>query len=246
MTTTKTHGAKPGKVAPNKKAAGGKTTTATRSISTVDSTGADLALTSTGNEARIDTRLLANQLGNKHRHVIALLDKYLDLFKNHGHVSFKNADGERKQGGGKAERYGLLSEDQSYLLLALSRNSEIVVTLKSKLITAFSNARRAADMRQTEYLPVYHGLHDQIKALANGSPNERFMHMNCNKALNKFAGLEAGQRSAAPVPKQALMIVGQLLMTAAMQRTHDSKEAYQLAKNSLLALTGVTMLGVSQ
>ena len=32
----------------------------------------------------------------------------------------------------------------------LSRNSEIVVALKSKLITVFSDARRAADMRRTE------------------------------------------------------------------------------------------------
>jgi hypothetical protein len=47
---------------------------------------------------------MAKQLGNKHRHVMALLDKYLDTFKTHDHMQFQNADGERRQGGGKAER----------------------------------------------------------------------------------------------------------------------------------------------
>jgi len=241
MTTNTMHGAMPGKVTPNKKAAGGKTTTATNSGSITDSTGSDLALTTTANEARIDSRLLAQGFGNKHRPVLALVDKYLCHLEKFGKVLFKKAPSTGSKTG-QSERFALLNEDQAYLLLSLSRNTETVVNLKAKLITAFGNARRAADMRQTEYLPAYHALHDQIKALDDGSTSARFMHMNCNKALNKFAGLEAGQRASASVPKQALMIVGQMLMTAAMQSAHDSKEAYQRAKASLLALTAVTML----
>jgi len=57
----------------------------------------DLALTTTTNEVRIDTRLLARRLDNRHKHVIALIDKYLVRFKAHGHVLFKKADGDRKQ-----------------------------------------------------------------------------------------------------------------------------------------------------
>ena len=125
---------------------------ATSSVSHADSN--DFALTTTTTEARIDSRLLAKQLGNKHRHVMALLDKYLAKLKTFGHVSFKNPDGERKQGGGKAERYALLNENQVYFVLNLSRNSEIVVNLKMKLIQVFSDYRRAADMRRTEYLPT--------------------------------------------------------------------------------------------
>jgi phage regulator Rha-like protein len=139
---------------PIKKAAVGKTTTATNSVSQTDSTGAELALTTTNTEARIDSRLLAKQLDNQHRHVMALLDKYMGKFKTFGHVSFKNADGERKQGGGKGERYALLNENQAYFLLSLSRNTDIVVTLKARLIAAFSEARKATDMRRTEYLPT--------------------------------------------------------------------------------------------
>ena len=205
----------------------------------------ELALTTTTTEARIDSRLLARQLGNKNKPVIALIDKYLTRFKAHGQVLFKKADGDRKQGGGMAERYALLNEDQAYFLLSLSRNSETVVNLKVKLVKAFGAARRAADMRQNEYLPGYHAIHDQIKVLANGSPNERFVHMNCNKALNKFAGLESGQRSSAPVPKQAMLIVAQIVAARAMQSAHDHRDGYQRVKQSLLALTAVTMLETS-
>ena len=132
-------------------------------------TQTDFDLTTTTTEARIDSRLLAKHLGNKHRHVMALLDKYEDKFKRISHVSFKNADGERWQGGGKTERYALLTEDQAYLLLNMSRNSEIVVDLKVKLIQVFSDYRRAADMCRAEYLPIYHALQDAIHALSQTS-----------------------------------------------------------------------------
>ena len=205
----------------------------------------ELALTTTTTEARIDTRLLARRLDNKHKHVIALIDKYLVRFKTHGHVLFKKADGDRKQGGGKAERYALLNEDQAYFLLSLSRNTDTVVALKSKLVTAFGQARRAADLRKTEYLPGYHELHDTMHVLANGSPNERHVHVNVNKLLNKFAGIEAGQRAHAALPQQALLIVGQLVASKAAQGATDHRDGYQCIKSNLQALQGAITLGVA-
>jgi phage regulator Rha-like protein len=238
-----TNGQEPGKDTPEKEVAARLLTTATTSgTEQLDSTGADLPLTTTTSEARIDSRLLALQLNNKHRHVMALLDKYVETFKKHGHVSFKNADGERRQGGGKAERYALLNENQAYFLLNLSRNTEIVVALKSKLITAFSEARRATDLRQREYLPAYHHLQEVIHIKAAGSANERHVHMNVAKLLNKTVGLEAGQRASAPVPQQALLIVAQSLAARAMQGAQDHHDGFQRVKQSMLALTACTML----
>ena len=205
----------------------------------------DFALTTTATDARVDSRLLAGQLDNKHRHVMALLDKYLVTFRTHGHVSFKNADGERRQGGGKAERYALLNENQAYFLLSLSRNTEIVVALKSRLIVAFSEARKASEMRRTEYLPTYHRLQDAIHTAAAGSANERCVHMNVAKLLNKTVGIDAGQRAAAPVPKQALLIVGQMMAAQDMQSALDHRDGYQRVKQSMLALSGIAMLGQS-
>ena len=230
---------------PIKKAAVGKTTTATNSVSQTDSTSADLALTTTSTEARIDSRLLAMQLENQHRHVMALLDKYMGKVKTFGHVSFKNADGERKQGGGKAERYALLNENQAYFLLSLSRNTDIVVTLKAKLIRAFGQVRRAADLHKTEYLPQYHQLHERLGTLAAGSSNERQVHMNVNKLLNKFAGIEAGQRASAALPQQALLIVGQLVATNQAHGATDHHDAYRGIKTTLKALQGTLALEVA-
>jgi hypothetical protein len=158
-------------------------------------------------------------------------------------VSFKNADGERKQGGGKAERYVLLTEDQAYFVLNLSRNTEAVVNLKVKLIQVFSEYRRAADMRRTEYLPSYHHLQDVIHALSGTSSNEGRVHMNVAKLINKTVGLESGQRATASIPQHAMLIVVQTLAARAMQSGQDHRDGYQRVKQSLQALTGCMMLG---
>jgi len=260
--TTKTNGQAPGANTPNEKAPGAcdskglhnhATSADFRSHGPInqapDGKGIaapnDLALNTTTTEPRVSTRILALQLGNTHKPVMALLDKYLNSFKAHGHVLFKKADGERKQGGGMAERYALLNEDQSYFLLSLSRNTDTVVALKSKLIKAFGNARRAADIRKAEYLPGYHDLHDTMHLLANGSPNERFVHVNLNRLLNKFAGIESGQRASAALPSQALLIVGQLVATKTAQAASDHRDGYQRIKSSLQALQGALALEVS-
>ena len=203
-----------------------------------------LALTTTPTEARIDSRLLAQGFGNKHKGTMALIDRYADRFRVHGQLTFKKTVGKRKQGGGNAERYALLNEDQAYFLLSLSRNNDTVVALKSKLIKAFGNARRAADLRKTEYLPGHHQLHDALHALAAGSSNERYVHMNVNKLLNKFAGIEAGQRTNAALPHQAMLIVGQLVASNATLGALDHHDGYQRIKTNLQTLGAVTHLEV--
>ena len=201
----------------------------------------ELSLVATPTEARIDSRLLAQGFGNKRRTTIALIDKHLIQFERFGKVRFKKAPlpGSRT---GQSERYALLNEDQAYLLLSLSRNSDVVVDLKVKLVKAFGRARRAADIRKTEYLPAYHDLHGRIGKLAAGSINERRVHMNVNKLLNKFAGIEAGQRVRAGLPQQAMLIVGQLVASNQAQDATDHHEAYQRIKSNLQARQGVLAL----
>jgi phage regulator Rha-like protein len=205
----------------------------------------DLALTTTTTEPRVDTRLLALQLDNRHKAVMTLIERYAVRFKAHGQLTFKKTVGKRKQGGGNAERYALLNEDQAYFLLSLSRNTETVVALKSKLIKAFGDARRAADLRKAEYLPQYHQLHDRLGTLAAGSLNERHVHTNVNKLLNKFAGIEPGQRANAALPQQALLIVGQLVATNQAQGAADHHDGYQRIKTGLTALQGAIALEVA-
>ena len=198
----------------------------------------DLALTTHKNDVRVDSRLLANHLGNQHRPVMVLIEKYAESFATFGKVLFQKAPSTNSLTG-QQERYALLNEDQSFFLLALSRNNTRVVDLKVKLIQAFSEARRVADQRQTEYLPTYHRLRDTIHLLAGESTNEKFVHMNFNKLVNKTAGLVAGQRPKACLSQQAMLIVAQAVATQAMQGATDHHDGYQLAKRSLSALAAV-------
>jgi phage regulator Rha-like protein len=202
----------------------------------------DLSLVMNKSEARVDSRDLALNLNNGHRAVVALIDKYLPQFQKFGQVLFKKAVGDRAQGGGNAERYALLNEDQSYFLLSLSRNTERVVDLKVRLVKAFREARRATDIRQTEYLPEYHALHAAIHEVAKDSANEHHIHSNFNRLINKAVGIAAGQRACSAAPTQSLLSVVQTIVIKAIRSATGHRDAYARAKLALQAFTGTLAL----
>lgn len=190
---------------------------------------------------RADTRVLAQHLGNQHKNVFELVKAHRADFEQFGVVPFQT---EKPTGatGGRPERFALLNEDQAYLLLTYSRNSARVRALKIKLVKAFAEARKAAAIRQVEYLPAYHELHDAIKAAAAGSPNERWMHINANKALNRLAGIGSGQRAGAGPMAQSLLAVGSLLAARAVQDAGDHHEMQKRIKTALEPLEGALRL----
>lgn len=191
---------------------------------------APLALVDAKDGPRIESRVLAESMGNTHRPTVALIDKYREPLERFGHVTFKKAVGERKQGGGKAERVALLNEEHALFLLSLSRNSDRVVEMKFRLIQAFSAARRNAQQRKEEYLPSYHGYHDRIGEVSSGSKNAKHIHANFNRLVNRVVGIEAGQRSRAPV---AALTIAQQVAVAALAGAVDHRDAYQRAKSAL-------------
>ena len=195
-------------------------------------------LTLVKNERRADTRLLAKHLGNQHKNVFELVKNYKADFEQLGKVTFQT----EALPSGQLEKYALLNEDQAYLLLTYSRNSAKVRALKVKMVKAFAEARRAAEVRQVEYLPAYHQLHDAIKVAANGSPNERFIHMNANKALNQLAGVESGQRAGAGSLQQSILAVGSALAAQALQNATDGHGLNKRIKAALEPLTGILAL----
>ena len=185
---------------------------------------------------RVDSRELAQRLGVKHKNTIELLDKHKADFLELGHLPFQTEVGYRAQGGGKAERFALLSEDQAYLLLTYSRNTAKVRGLKVKLVQAFSAARKAAEQRKCEYLPTYHLAHDALKGLAPDRLRQQHLHMNVNKLLNKVAGLDAGQRHGAQPGSLSVLAVGQMLAAQAATGASDDKAAYARIKQAVQPL----------
>lgn len=198
----------------------------------------DLTLTITSADARIDSRTLAQGFGNKHKSVMGLIERYADRFKGLGLLPFKK---EVIMGRGQPERYCLLNDDQAYLLLSLSRNSNAVVDLKVRLVKAFGRARLAADMRRTEYLPSLRRLQEVVHAKSANSSNESMVQMNIAKLVNKTVGIEAGQRASAPLGKQAILIVAQQVVTQALEEAVDHHDGYQRAKQSMQTFSALAI-----
>ena len=191
-------------------------------------------------EPRIDSRLLAKSLGTKHQSTFELLKGHRTDFEELGKVRFETGASPGSKTG-QTERFALLNEDQSYLLLTYSRNTDRTRQLKVKLVKAFGEARRAAGQHGTEYLPSYHQLHDQLHTLAAGSDHERHVHMNVNRLINKTVGLEPGQRSAASMPVQSLLAVAQAVAVQATRGAPDHRAGYQRIKIAMAALSAATL-----
>jgi phage regulator Rha-like protein len=205
--------------------------------------GGALVLTACNDEARLDSRLLAERLGVQHQSLFELIKAYRADFEQLGKVRFETGAsvGSRT---GQSVKFARLNEDQCYLLLTYNRNTQRVRQLKLQLVRAFRDARSAADLHRAEYLPGYHALHDGIQALAAGSPNERFVHQNVNKLINRAAGLAAGERSRASLPQRAMLIVAQSMAARAISGAQDHREGYQRAKTALHTLETLAQLSV--
>ncbi|MEI7870110.1 MAG: Rha family transcriptional regulator [Candidatus Methylumidiphilus sp.] len=98
-------------------------------------------------EPRVDSRLIARELGNQHESMIRLIDDYRSDFEEFGVVrfqtqkpqanefpDFKSENSQAKAKRGRPERFALLNEDQAYLLLTYARNTPEARRLKLNLV----------------------------------------------------------------------------------------------------------------
>lgn len=87
-------------------------------------------------EARVDSRLIARELGNVHVEMLDLVQKYQADFEEFGVVGFQTQKPPKGSKGGRPERYALLNENQPYLLLTYARNTPEARRLKVNLVKA--------------------------------------------------------------------------------------------------------------
>lgn len=204
----------------------------------------DLVLINAKGEARIDSRLLAEQLGNQHKNTMELIERYAVKLKRFGLLPFKTEARPAGQHGGGDICYVLLNENQAFFLLTLSRNTARVVELKADLVLAFSEARASTAVTDVHYLPLYHALHDEIKSLAmraeqcGSSTPERIFHINANKALNAVMGIASGERDSLTIDQRlllsSLMAVYRRALHSGLEAGNDHKEAARKAKTAAL------------
>lgn len=97
-----------------------------------------LVLTLVDGTPRIDSRLIAAELGVEHKNTRELIQKYLADFEEFGKVPFETeASGKTNQ----QQKFALLNEDQSYLLLTYAQNTEQARYLKMRLVRSFAEYR---------------------------------------------------------------------------------------------------------
>lgn len=211
----------------------------------------NIVLIQSKGEARIDSRLVADELGNQHKNTVELINKYAVHFKKLGQLPFQTEVGKRTQGGGNAERFFLLNEDQSYFLLSLSRNTDKVVDLKLSLVLAFRDAREKVAVSDQQYLPLYRELHEEVKLLAHraeecGSTTpERIFHINANKAINSAMGIASGERSTLTIEQRLLLTNIQLIFKRALHESLEAGDTHReaAAKAKAAALNFVQVAG---
>lgn len=190
-------------------------------------------------EPQIDSRTIAASLGVKHKNTFALIQDFKTDFEQLGKVRFKT----EALPSGQSGKFAMLNEDQCYLLLTYSRNSKHVRALKVKLVKAFSEARRALETMRVEYLPQYHALHEHLHDLAGGTANERFVHMNFNRLINKFAGIEPGSRHRETTIPQSRLIFAQAVVSGVVAGSASPSEAYARAKDALNGVAACERIG---
>lgn len=101
----------------------------------------ELSIESIGDELVVDSRLIAMQLGIEHRALFRTIDKYISELQHFGHLRFENATVTNSVGATNTVKFVYLNENQSALLMTISRNTKQVIECKINLVTAFSNAK---------------------------------------------------------------------------------------------------------
>lgn len=202
-------------------------------------TSDNLQLIQHKDEMLVDSRLIAQHMSIQHEAVARQLQRYEEDFKQFGILRFQIGE---IAGRGQPEKYALLNEDQCYLLLSYSRNTKRVRDLKINLVKAFREARQSVDITKREYLPTYHALHDGIHALASQSSNERLVHMNFNKLINRTVGIPSGSRDHLNMAQRSMLVVAQAVAVNATTGATDHRDGYAKVKEALKPLEACKML----
>lgn len=130
------YGAKPGKVTSNKKAAGGKTTTATKSVSITDSTVS--LVQAHGRNLRTTSRVVADKFDKRHGNVIRAIEN-LDCSSEFSRLNFESRD--YIDGRGKLQKSYDISRD-GLSLVVMGFIGKEAAQWKEKFIDAFGRMER--------------------------------------------------------------------------------------------------------
>ncbi|MGL9720490.1 hypothetical protein [Symbiopectobacterium sp.] len=188
-------------------------------ITTVSNHEQDNVLTQHKQEARIDSRIIAERAGIQYESLTATIKTHQSKLRQLGILprqtmkefpDLKSEKSGRKRG--RPEVSYLLNEPQlDYVMRVIrGRDPERMNQFKLDVTKAFSK-RRAAEPIRREYLPGYHESRDGLKALGA----QRHHHINLARAENRAAGLGTVERPTAGEQQLGVLICMQKIEQAA-------------------------------
>ncbi len=137
----------------------------------------------------VDSRLIAQELGIKHKNFLATLNKYIDEIEaDWGHVAFETETVINSVGASNCVKYALLTEQQATLLMTYSRNTFQVRLCKRQLVKAFDKAKEIQsselNLRITE---IENKLEAALRAITSlSSANAQLQSQVQNLLLHKI------------------------------------------------------------
>jgi phage regulator Rha-like protein len=94
-------------------------------------------------ELVVDSRIIAEQLGIKHKNFLGIIRSHQAVIEEHfGVLAFETAKPSEDSPGGRPETFVYLNEGQSTFVMTLSRNTPKVLVCKVGLVKAFSDQKR--------------------------------------------------------------------------------------------------------
>lgn len=185
----------------------------------------ELVLMTNTKEPRIDSRLVANKMGIKHKNLYELITKHKKEMKEIGSlVTFETEAVKTETSRGvKKLRFYALNENQLDLISRLVRgkNKETMLAYKVALTKLFS-AERKRKQAIADNKADYHLSLDLLKEKANV---KHYHYINLAKTENKMLGLRAGGRGQASHSQVGLLSAVQQISVSVLNSIDNPSEA---------------------
>ena len=185
-------------------------------------------------EPRIDSRLVAKEMGIKHKNLYELISKHKKALREFGTIPFQTETWNHRTGANKV-KFALLNENQFDLIsrIARGKNHKQIIDFKVRVTKAFANSREREKVKR-EYLPFYH---QSRYALSMMQGVKKYHYINLAKAENRFTGLYSGERQTANEQQLGGLIILQQIESAVFNEIDNPTEAIREVGRRINALS---------
>ncbi|OCL28421.1 Rha family transcriptional regulator [Gilliamella sp. wkB171] len=190
-------------------------------------------------DVRIDSRLVAKEMGIKHKNLYELMTKHKNALRQFGSLTSFETEAVKKaeSRGIKYQRYYLLNENQFDLISRLVRgkNHEQIIDFKVRVTKAFAVSRKRETVKR-ESLAFYHESRDSLSTM---SGVEKYHYINLARAENKMIGLSTGERQKADEVQLGMLICLQQIETSVFKEIDSPTEAIREVSRRFNALANL-------